>query len=66
MIDFETYLQLNPNSIVAATAKKPENRRVAMAPSRSASDYPPNTAEIYLFPPQIAGYNLQIKKWRTY
>ena len=64
MIDFEIYLQLHPDSKVARLARDTTTLRDAIAPSQASDEHPPAAPKIYLFPPQIVGYNLRTKKWR--
>lgn len=60
MIDIETYKTLHGNSEVA---KRATRGVPAISAQRMANDDPPAGDVIYLFPPDIIGYELRRKKW---
>lgn len=65
MVDFQTYHQLHCDSVAFKTTyssiDNPDCER--MSPENMASDQPPSTPDIYVFPSEIPGYDLKNKKW---
>ncbi|PGH01801.1 hypothetical protein AJ80_08968 [Polytolypa hystricis UAMH7299] len=60
MVDFSTYKQLHPDSAVFNT---PQTRNSTTDNRVMEENEPPESPNVYLFPPTITGYILRQKKW---
>ena len=63
MLDFETYKELHPSNSYFSKLGDDDYVRVKQKPNLPTDDSPPQSPEIYLFPPRIPGFDLRRKKW---